>query len=106
METVFPSLVLVMAMPILGFPLVRVIEVEGARVCSTVATAPSVMGVGFTVGVVVGSGEGVPVPVDAGTCDPLEVRGTDTPTTRFLRSSMELNVLPTWIGSVCPFEVI
>ena len=47
METVLPSLVLVMAMPILGFPLVRVIEVDGARVCSTVATSPSVMGVGL-----------------------------------------------------------
>src|SRR5260370_901322 len=59
METVLPSFVLVMAMPILGWPLVRVIEVDGASVCSTVATAPSVMGVGLTVGVcvVVGSGE-------------------------------------------------
>ena len=58
METVLPSFVLVMAMPILGWPLVRVIEVEGASVCSTVAISPSVMGVGLTVGVCVAVGSG------------------------------------------------
>src|SRR5258708_18447667 len=99
METVLPSFVLVMAMPILGWPLVRVIEVDGASVCSTVATAPSVMGVGLTVGVcvVVGSGEALLVPAA------VEVRGTATPTTRLLRSLRELKGLLNFTRSVCPF---
>src|SRR6266568_3215037 len=102
METVLPSLVLVMAMPMLGFPLVRVIEVDGARVCATVATSPSVMGVGFTVGagIPVGNGKALLVPVA------VEAPGADIPTTRCLRSSIELNVFPTWTGRVCPFELI
>src|SRR5260370_36197881 len=95
METVLPSFVLVMAMPILGWPLGRVIEVDGASVRSTVATAPSVMGVGLTVGVcvVVGRGYALLVPV-AG-----KVRGTYTPRTRVLRSPSDVKELPTRIGT-------
>src|SRR5260370_35483288 len=94
METVLPSFVLVMAMPILGWPLVRVIEVDGASVCSTVATAPSVMGGGLTVGVcvVVGSGEALMGPVA------VDVRGSAPTTTRRFRSLRGLEVLPTATG--------
>src|SRR5947209_3360321 len=70
METVLPSFVLVMAMPMLDCPFVRVIEVEGASVCSTVAISPNVIGVGIAAEVCIpeGKDEGLLVPdvVDVG----------------------------------------
>src|SRR5947209_6363205 len=116
METVLPSFVLVMAMPMLDCPFVRVIEVEGASVCSTVAISPNVIGVGIAAEVCIpeGKDEGLLVPdvVDVGKVAVpvapvvVDVDGLDTPTTRCLRSSREVKELPTCTGNVCPFEVI
>ena len=102
MVTVLPSDDFTIERPRLGFPLVRVSDVEGDSTSATLATSDSLTGVG---GVEMAFADAEkpaalpPAPAKLA-APPAAPAPPLLPTIRFFRSSNEFSVFPTLIGTV------